>query len=36
MSLFPFATNEEVALATPEVTASDIKEYGIVARVVSA
>lgn len=27
MSLFPFATNEEVALATPEVTASAIREY---------
>lgn len=27
MSLFPFATNEEVALSTTETTASDIKEY---------
>ena len=27
MSLFPFATNTEVALATPEVTASSIREY---------
>ena len=27
MSLFPFATDEEVALATPEVTASAIREY---------
>ena len=27
MSLFPFATNEEVALATPEITASAIREY---------
>jgi len=27
MSLFPFATNEEIALATPEVTASSIREY---------
>jgi hypothetical protein len=29
MSLFPFATDTELALATPEVTASSIKEYGI-------
>ena len=27
MSLFPFATNEEIALATTEVTASSIREY---------
>lgn len=29
MSLFPFATDEELDLATPEVTASSIREYGI-------
>lgn len=29
MSLFPFATDEEIALATPEVTASAIREYEI-------
>ena len=28
MSLFPFATDEEIALATPEITASSIREYG--------
>lgn len=27
MSLFPFATDEEIALVTPEVTASSIREY---------
>ena len=27
MSLFPFVTNEEIALASPEVTASSIREY---------
>lgn len=27
MSLFPFATNEEVTMATPEVLASSIREY---------
>ena len=27
MSLFPFATEEEIKLATPEVTASSIREY---------
>ncbi len=27
MSLFPFATNEEITLATPEITASSIREY---------
>jgi hypothetical protein len=29
MSLFPFATDTEIALATPEVTASSIREYEI-------
>jgi hypothetical protein len=29
MSLFPFATDEELTLATPEVTASSIREYEI-------
>lgn len=29
MSLFPFATNREITLATPEVTASSIREYEI-------
>lgn len=29
MSLFPFATDQELALVTPEVTASSIREYGI-------
>ena len=29
MSLFPFATDREVTLATPEVTASSIREYEI-------
>lgn len=29
MSLFPFATDEEIALATPEVDASSIREYEI-------
>ena len=29
MSLFPFATDEEVALVTPNVTASSIREYGL-------
>lgn len=29
MSLFPFATTEEVNLATPEVKASDVREYGV-------
>lgn len=29
MGLFPFVTDEELALATPEVTASSIREYGI-------
>ena len=29
MSLFPFATDEEIALVTPEVTASSIREYEI-------
>lgn len=29
MSLFPFATNEEIALVTPKVTASSIREYEI-------
>lgn len=27
MSLFPFVTDEEIALATPAVTASSIREY---------
>ena len=27
MSLFPFVTDEEIAQATPEVTASSIREY---------
>lgn len=27
MSLFPFATDEEIALVTPDVTASFIREY---------
>lgn len=27
MSLFPFATNEEIALAKPKATASSIREY---------
>ena len=27
MSLFPFATDEEIALVTPDVTASSIREY---------
>ena len=29
MSLFPFATDEEIALASDEVTASSIREYEI-------
>ena len=29
MSLFPFVTDEELDLVTPEVTASSIREYGI-------
>lgn len=29
MSLFPFATDKEIALATPEVTASSIREFGL-------
>ena len=29
MSLFPFATTEEVALATPPVLPSSVKEYGV-------
>ena len=29
MGLFPFATDEELALVTPEVTASSIREYEI-------
>jgi hypothetical protein len=29
MSLFPFATNEELVLASPEVTASAIREYEV-------
>lgn len=29
MSLFPFATNEEIALASTEVTASSIREYEV-------
>lgn len=29
MSLFPFATNEELTLASTEVTASSIREYGL-------
>ena len=29
MGLFPFVTEEEVALVTPEVTASSIREYEI-------
>lgn len=29
MSLFPFATEAEVVLASPEVTTSDIREYEI-------
>ena len=29
MSLFPFATDEEVTLVTPDVTASSIREYGL-------
>lgn len=29
MSLFPFATQEEITLASPEVTASSIREYEI-------
>lgn len=29
MSLFPFATTEEIILATPEAVASDVKEYGV-------
>lgn len=29
MSLFPFATDEEIAQATPKVTASSIREYGV-------
>jgi len=29
MSLFPFATTEEVTLATTEVKASDVREYGV-------
>ena len=29
MSLFPFATDEEVSLASTEVTASSIREYGL-------
>ena len=28
MSLFPFATDEEIQLVTPDVTASSIREYG--------
>lgn len=27
MSLFPFATNEQIALAPPKITASSIREY---------
>lgn len=27
MSLFPFATDDEIALVTPDVTASSIREY---------
>lgn len=29
MSLFPFATTEEVNLSTTEVIASEVKEYGV-------
>jgi hypothetical protein len=29
MSLFPFATDEEISLASTEVTASSIREYGL-------
>ncbi len=29
MGLFPFATDAEIALITPEVTASSIREYGL-------
>lgn len=29
MSLFPFATDTEIALSTPEVTASSIREYEV-------
>ena len=29
MSLFPFATDEEISLANTEVTASSIREYGL-------
>ena len=29
MSLFPFATNEKISLASPAVTASSIREYEI-------
>lgn len=29
MSLFPFATDEEITLATPDVTASSIREFGL-------
>lgn len=29
MSLFPFATDEGIALVTPEVTASSIREYEV-------
>ena len=29
MSLFPFATDEETSLASTEVTASSIREYGL-------
>ena len=29
MSLFPFATTEEIELATPEVTPSSVREYGV-------
>lgn len=29
MSLFPFVTDEEIAQATPEVTASSIREYDL-------
>ena len=29
MGLFPFATDEELALASPEVTASSIREYEV-------
>ena len=29
MSLFPFATDEEIALVNTEVTASSIREYGV-------